>query len=51
MGDGTERRELFVPFGAGACVLRYRLHHVPGLSFAYGIAEKRGRETLLCLKP
>ncbi|WP_159995945.1 type II toxin-antitoxin system RelE/ParE family toxin [Roseomonas sp. 18066] len=25
MGDGTGRRELVVPFGAGAYVLRYRL--------------------------
>ncbi len=24
--DGTERRELFLPFGTGAYVLRYRLH-------------------------
>lgn len=27
MSDRTHRRELFVPFGAGAYVLRYRLHH------------------------
>jgi plasmid stabilization system protein ParE len=27
MGDDTERRELVIPFGAGAYVLRYRLHH------------------------
>jgi plasmid stabilization system protein ParE len=27
MGDDTGRRELFVPFGAGAYVLRYRIHH------------------------
>ncbi len=27
MDDDTERRELFVPFGAGAYVLRYRLHY------------------------
>jgi len=26
MDDATERRELFVPFGAGAYVLRYRIH-------------------------
>lgn len=26
MGDETERRELFIPFGAGAYVLRYRVH-------------------------
>lgn len=26
MNDDTERRELFVPFGAGAYVLRYRVH-------------------------
>jgi len=26
MDDETERRELFVPFGAGAYVLRYRMH-------------------------
>ena len=26
MGDETERRELFIPFGAGAYVLRYRIH-------------------------
>jgi plasmid stabilization system protein ParE len=26
MDDETERRELFVPFGAGAYVLRYRIH-------------------------
>jgi plasmid stabilization system protein ParE len=26
MGDETDRRELFIPFGAGAYVLRYRLH-------------------------
>lgn len=26
MDDDTERRELFVPFGAGAYVLRYRIH-------------------------
>ena len=26
MDDDTGRRELFVPFGAGAYVLRYRLH-------------------------
>ena len=27
MADETARRELFVPFGAGAYVLRYRIHH------------------------
>ena len=27
MGDETDHRELFVPFGASAYVLRYRLHH------------------------
>ena len=27
IGDDTGRRELFVPFGAGAYVLRYRIHH------------------------
>jgi plasmid stabilization system protein ParE len=27
MGDDTGRRELFVPFGASAYVLRYRIHH------------------------
>jgi plasmid stabilization system protein ParE len=27
MGDDTGRRELFVPLGAGAYVLRYRLYH------------------------
>ena len=27
MSDGTGRRQLFVPFGAGAYVLRYRIHH------------------------
>lgn len=27
MDDDTERRELFIPFGAGAYVLRYRIHH------------------------
>jgi len=26
MGDDTARRELIVPFGAGAYVLRYRVH-------------------------
>lgn len=26
MDNDTERRELFVPFGVGAYVLRYRLH-------------------------
>ncbi len=26
MDDETKRRELFVPFGAGAYVLRYRIH-------------------------
>ena len=26
LSDGTERRELYLPFGAGAYVLRYRLH-------------------------
>lgn len=26
MDDGTDRRELIVPFGVGAYVLRYRLH-------------------------
>ena len=26
MGDDTGRRELFIPFGAGAYVLRYRIH-------------------------
>ena len=26
MDDDTERRQLFVPFGAGAYVLRYRVH-------------------------
>jgi plasmid stabilization system protein ParE len=26
MDDETERREISVPFGAGAYVLRYRLH-------------------------
>jgi plasmid stabilization system protein ParE len=26
MEDETERRELFIPFGAGAYVLRYRIH-------------------------
>lgn len=26
MPDDNERRELFLPFGAGAYVLRYRLH-------------------------
>ncbi len=26
LSDGTGRRELFVPFGAGAYVLRYRVH-------------------------
>ena len=26
LGDGTERRELYLPFGVGAYVLRYRLH-------------------------
>ena len=26
MGDETGRRELFTPFGAGAYVLRYRIH-------------------------
>lgn len=26
MGDDTGRRELIVPFGAGAYVLRYRIH-------------------------
>ena len=26
MDDDTERRELYVPFGAGAYVLRYRIH-------------------------
>jgi plasmid stabilization system protein ParE len=26
MDDATERRELSVPFGAGAYVLRYRIH-------------------------
>ncbi|OAI25941.1 plasmid stabilization protein [Methylomonas koyamae] len=25
MNDGSERRELFLPFGAGAYVLRYRI--------------------------
>jgi plasmid stabilization system protein ParE len=27
MGDETERRELFLPFGAGAYVLRYRVQN------------------------
>ena len=27
IGDRTGRRQLFVAFGAGAYVLRYRLHH------------------------
>ena len=27
MDDDTGRRELFIPFGAGAYVLRYRIHH------------------------
>jgi plasmid stabilization system protein ParE len=27
MNDDTGRRELFIPFGAGAYVLRYRIHH------------------------
>lgn len=27
MGEEDERRELFVPFGAGAYVIRYRLEH------------------------
>jgi len=27
MRDATGRRQLFVPFGAGAYVLRYRIHH------------------------
>ena len=27
MGDGTGRRQRFVPFGAGAYVLRYRVHY------------------------
>jgi plasmid stabilization system protein ParE len=26
LGDETERRELFIPFGMGAYVLRYRIH-------------------------
>ena len=26
MDDDTERRELFIPFGAAAYVLRYRIH-------------------------
>jgi len=26
MGDDTGRRELIIPFGAGAYILRYRLH-------------------------
>lgn len=26
LGDGTRRRELVVPFGAGAYILRYRAH-------------------------
>ena len=26
MDDATERRELYVPFGAGTYVLRYRIH-------------------------
>lgn len=26
MGDDTRRRELFIPFGAGAYVLRYQIH-------------------------
>ena len=26
MGDDTDRRELIVPFGVGAYVLRYRVH-------------------------
>ncbi len=26
MDDDTERRELFIPFGVGAYVLRYRIH-------------------------
>jgi plasmid stabilization system protein ParE len=26
MDDETERREVYVPFGAGAYVLRYRMH-------------------------
>jgi len=26
MEDETERRELFIPFGTGAYVLRYRIH-------------------------
>ncbi|HEX9153525.1 MAG TPA: type II toxin-antitoxin system RelE/ParE family toxin [Candidatus Saccharimonadales bacterium] len=25
MADGTERRELFIPFGSGFCVIRYFL--------------------------
>ena len=27
MDDDTGRREFFIPFGAGAYVLRYRIHH------------------------
>ena len=27
MDDDTERRDLFLPFGAGAYVLRYRVHY------------------------
>ena len=27
MGDGTGRKQLFIPFGAGAYVLRYRSHY------------------------
>ena len=27
LGDGTGRRELYLPFGAGAYVLRYRIHY------------------------
>ncbi|GMR22257.1 MAG: hypothetical protein BMS9Abin37_0593 [Acidobacteriota bacterium] len=26
MGDDTGRRELIIPFGAGAYILRYRIH-------------------------
>ena len=26
MNDDTQRRELFIPFGAGAYVIRYRIH-------------------------
>jgi plasmid stabilization system protein ParE len=29
MDDETERREVYVPFGAGAYILRYRMHEEP----------------------